>query len=239
MTVAEMIKQTRTNEKMTQEEYGQKFGVSRQTVSSWENGRSLPDLQMLIDICNTYHLSLDKLLNEDTKFVNHIDYRGKIVRLLKWTFIGIFASILLFSCFFIRWKIIASDKNENFANSAVQLGFVLENGIYTLEKNNVQYRLPNQALPFLKDDFYVKHSYADFDLEDVNISVILNEDTYIIQFNHHETLEITTEQEGFKIRRNNLNEKELLLCSKNKEQIRNVLDELMLIYRSVYMRNVA
>lgn len=59
MTVAEMIKKTRTEANMTQGEYGAKFGVSRQTVSSWENGRSLPDLQMLIDICNTYHVSLD------------------------------------------------------------------------------------------------------------------------------------------------------------------------------------
>ena len=57
MTVAEMIKKTRTEANMTQGEYGAKFGVSRQTVSSWENGRSLPDLQMLIDICNTYHVS--------------------------------------------------------------------------------------------------------------------------------------------------------------------------------------
>ena len=57
MTVAEMIKKTRTEANMTQEEYGAKFGVSRQTVSSWENERSLPDLQMLIDICNTYHIS--------------------------------------------------------------------------------------------------------------------------------------------------------------------------------------
>ena len=38
MTVAEMIKKTRTEANMTQGEYGEKFGVSRQTVSSWENG---------------------------------------------------------------------------------------------------------------------------------------------------------------------------------------------------------
>ena len=55
MKVAEMIKQTRKESNLTQEEYGLKFGVTRQTVSSWENERSLPDLQMLIDICNTYH----------------------------------------------------------------------------------------------------------------------------------------------------------------------------------------
>lgn len=40
MTVAEMIKKTRTEANMTQGEYGLKLGVSRQTVSSWENGVS-------------------------------------------------------------------------------------------------------------------------------------------------------------------------------------------------------
>lgn len=40
MTVAELIKKTRTDHNMTQEDYGQKFGVTRQTVSSWENGVS-------------------------------------------------------------------------------------------------------------------------------------------------------------------------------------------------------
>ena len=40
MTVGEMIKQTRIEANLTQEEYGLKFGVTRQTVSSWENERS-------------------------------------------------------------------------------------------------------------------------------------------------------------------------------------------------------
>lgn len=40
MTVGEMIKQTRIDSNMTQEEYGLKFGVTRQTVSSWETGVS-------------------------------------------------------------------------------------------------------------------------------------------------------------------------------------------------------
>lgn len=40
MTVAEMIKQTRTESNMTQEEYGFKFGVTRQTASSWETEAS-------------------------------------------------------------------------------------------------------------------------------------------------------------------------------------------------------
>ena len=72
MTIAEMIKKTRLDNNITQEEYAQKFGVTRQTVSSWENGKSLPDLQLIITICNTYNLSLDALLNEDQIYVKKI-----------------------------------------------------------------------------------------------------------------------------------------------------------------------
>ena len=73
MTIAEMIKKTRQDNNMTQEEYANKFGVTRQTVSSWENEKSMPDLQLIITICNTYNFSLDSLLNEDHKFVSKID----------------------------------------------------------------------------------------------------------------------------------------------------------------------
>ena len=40
MTIADMIKKTRLDNNMTQSEYADKFGVTRQTVSSWENGVS-------------------------------------------------------------------------------------------------------------------------------------------------------------------------------------------------------
>jgi len=83
MTIAEMIKKTRQDNNMTQEEYANKFGVTRQTVSSWENEKSMPDLQLIITICNTYNFSLDSLLNEDHKFVSKIDMTQKIFRTLK------------------------------------------------------------------------------------------------------------------------------------------------------------
>ena len=105
MTVAEMIKKTRTEANMTQEEYGAKFGVSRQTVSSWENERSLPDLQMLIDICNTYHVSLDKLLNEDKEFVEKIDFYHKYQKVMRFVGICLAAGVLIFALIFTNWKI--------------------------------------------------------------------------------------------------------------------------------------
>ncbi len=83
MTVAEMIKKTRTDNHMTQQEYGDKFCVTRQTVSSWENGKSMPELQILINICNTYGISLDVLLNDDHKYTSTTNVAQKTARILK------------------------------------------------------------------------------------------------------------------------------------------------------------
>lgn len=124
MTVAEMIKKTRTEANMTQEEYGAKFGVSRQTVSSWENERSLPDLQMLIDICNTYHVSLDKLLNEDKEFVEKIDFYKKYKKVIRLVGMCLLAGLLIFALVFINWKITERNMNQCTCISAKHFYFV-------------------------------------------------------------------------------------------------------------------
>lgn len=236
MTVAEMIKQTRTESNMTQEEYGLKFGVTRQTVSSWENERSMPDLQMLIDICNTYHISLDKLLNEDKEFVNKIDFYGKIKKFVKTGAICIIIGFVLFMAIFIRWKALSTNKNETFANNATQMGFILENGFYQLEENDICYQLPNQKLPFLKEDFYVKNSYADFKIDDTEIGIDIYDGNIVaIEFNHYRAIKGNISKTGeLNIVENTLNPKENTIFEENSNEIKKVLEQLLTIHNSVY-----
>ena len=49
------------------------FHVTRQTVSNWENEKSYPDLQILIEISNRFDISLDVLIKEDAKMVKTMD----------------------------------------------------------------------------------------------------------------------------------------------------------------------
>ena len=207
MTVAEMIKKTRTEANMTQEEYGAKFGVSRQTVSSWENERSLPDLQMLIDICNTYHVSLDKLLNEDKEFVEKIDFYKKYKKVIRLVGMCLLAGLLIFALVFINWKITERNMNQAFETNAEKLGFI-KGELYELEKDNVLYRLPNQKLPFLKKDFHVKNSYADFMIEEIEISIsIYNGEDFTIEFNHFRSIKGCFDKDSnIEIKENTLNE---------------------------------
>jgi transcriptional regulator with XRE-family HTH domain len=73
MDLANQILNIRKEQKLTQEEFGRLFYVTRQTVSNWENGKSYPDLGILIDISNRFEVSLDSLLKGDSKMVKAID----------------------------------------------------------------------------------------------------------------------------------------------------------------------
>lgn len=98
-------------------------------------------------------------------------------------------AILVFTAVLIGWKIRAANMNQTFINNAEYLGFVKENKIYEMEEENVFYHLPNQKLPFLKRDFNVKNSYADFVIGDTEISITLYEgETFAIELNHYRAL---------------------------------------------------
>lgn len=63
MNIGTQILKIRKEKGLTQEEFGKIFHVTRQTVSNWENEKSYPDLQILIDISNRFDISLDVLIS--------------------------------------------------------------------------------------------------------------------------------------------------------------------------------
>ena len=77
MKLETRLKQRRNTLKMTQEEVAEKIHVSRQTISNWENGRNLPDINSLILISEIYAISLDELMKGDPKMVKKLDEKIK------------------------------------------------------------------------------------------------------------------------------------------------------------------
>lgn len=82
MSIGNQIMAMRRERQLTQEQFGSLFHVTRQTVSNWENGKSYPDLQLLVAISDQFGVSLDTLLKEDTKMVKAID-RERGLRVVK------------------------------------------------------------------------------------------------------------------------------------------------------------
>ncbi len=72
MSFGENFKFVRQQKHLTQAAVAEELHVARQTISSWENGRSYPDIGMLVQISTVYDLSLDYLLKEDLSIFRHL-----------------------------------------------------------------------------------------------------------------------------------------------------------------------
>lgn len=82
MNIGNQILTIRKEKQLTQEEFGRLFHVTRQTVSNWENGKSYPELQILVSISDQFDISLDTLLKEDSKMVQSID-KERVMGIIK------------------------------------------------------------------------------------------------------------------------------------------------------------
>ncbi len=65
MNLGNSLFQARKKCGLSQEEVAEKLGVSRQTISKWETGETLPDIQQSKRLALLYHLSLDELIDFD------------------------------------------------------------------------------------------------------------------------------------------------------------------------------
>lgn len=65
MTLSEKIIALRNSRNMSQGDLAEKLNVSRQSVSKWETGASIPDLDKLIAMSNLFKVSLDELAKDD------------------------------------------------------------------------------------------------------------------------------------------------------------------------------
>ncbi len=65
MKLAEKIYQERRKLGLSQEQFAEKMDISRQAVSKWESGQSMPDLDKIVAMSQIFGVSTDYLLKED------------------------------------------------------------------------------------------------------------------------------------------------------------------------------
>ena len=63
-TFGQRFSRLRKQRGLTQEELGEKVGLSGQAVSKWENDASMPDVSLLVDLSDILGVSLDELLGK-------------------------------------------------------------------------------------------------------------------------------------------------------------------------------
>ncbi len=83
MDIGNKIRNARSNAKLTQEQAAEVLGVSRQTISNWENGRTYPDIVSVVRMSDLYHISLDRLLKEETPMTDYLEYLDESTNVVK------------------------------------------------------------------------------------------------------------------------------------------------------------
>ena len=80
MEIGKKLKNARMEAGLTQEKAAEKTGVSRQTISNWENEKSYPDIISVIALSDLYSVSLDELLKGDQKMTEHLAESTDVVK---------------------------------------------------------------------------------------------------------------------------------------------------------------
>lgn len=106
MDIGSKLKNARNEANFTQEQIAEKLGVSRQTISNWENSKSYPDIISVIKLSDIYSITLDALLKEDENMIKHLDETTNLVksknRLRKVLLISVYISIWV-ACILFYW----------------------------------------------------------------------------------------------------------------------------------------
>lgn len=73
MSLNNMISKLRNQANLSQEQFAELFGVTRQSVQKWESGSSMPELEKLIKIAKHFDITIDSLVfDSDTRITEEL-----------------------------------------------------------------------------------------------------------------------------------------------------------------------
>lgn len=81
-----LIKEIRQKNNLTQKDLADKYHVTYQAVSKWENGKNLPDISLMREISRDFNVSMDDMIEGNLKEKKKNN---------KWFYLGIVSIILL------------------------------------------------------------------------------------------------------------------------------------------------
>lgn len=141
------LKELRKEKGLTQEQLAEHFNVTGRTVSRWETGSNMPDLDILVEMADYYDVDLRELLDGERKsekmnkdleetVLKVADYSSdEKMRLMKKLHIFSWIGVLCFMVFIILEGLGLADKGmtENIASlcAGISFGMLIIAVIYT------------------------------------------------------------------------------------------------------------
>lgn len=96
MEVGKRIKDLRAEAHMSQDDLAARVYVSRQTISSWENGKTYPDIQSLLLLSEIFDVTADSLIKGDVETMTKtIDSDVRTMKRLSYVMLGFLLLMVL------------------------------------------------------------------------------------------------------------------------------------------------
>ena len=65
--IGRFLKELRKEKELTQEQLAEQFGVSSRSVSRWENGNTMPELGILVELAEYYGVDIKEIIDGERK----------------------------------------------------------------------------------------------------------------------------------------------------------------------------
>lgn len=147
MKFNENLKYLRKKEGLTQEELAEKLNVSRQSVTKWESGQALPDIEKVKEIAYFFSTSVDTLVGEiESKTENKI--KKKISDIGYFIFAYVILAIMIVISIYSSVSTMFNDENITVISTILSIVLLFILFIVAIKK---YLRSTNETIINMKD----------------------------------------------------------------------------------------
>lgn len=95
--IGKLIKEIRKKNNLTQAEFAEKYGVTYQAVSKWENGKNIPDVSLLKEISKDFNVNIEDLLEGRVSSKNKSNKSKLIIIIILLSIIVVLSSFIIYN----------------------------------------------------------------------------------------------------------------------------------------------
>lgn len=147
--IGQKIKSIRLKNNLSQQKFASKYGVTYQAVSKWENGKNIPDIAIIKQICDDYQINIEEFLGSNPKKKNN-----KYIFIILIIFLILIIGIILFKMYHnhnFEFKTIAPNCSNfklygSIAYNNKKSSIYISNVTYCGESDNTEYKKINCTL---------------------------------------------------------------------------------------------
>ena len=160
--IGEFLKALRKSKGYTQQEVAEALYVTQKTVSRWENGEGIPDINIIVSVAEFYDVTVDELLKGERKIKEQAEYTIKQKSKSKFKLIDnklsskqniffiVSTSVMCF--FFMLGLILGLLVSEIAELIIITFGLLIGLGIYIFGITEINKIINDEDLDELKED---------------------------------------------------------------------------------------